>query len=85
MKEPMFQQAYAQARQEALSETLALLQQGMLAAVTTLRALLDDPDVPAPTRVTAARTILEHGLRSLEATSLERRIVALEAALEAAR
>jgi hypothetical protein len=81
LKEPAFRAAYTAARQQALSETLALLQQGMQDAVLALRTLLADDLVAAPTKVAAIRTMLEFGLRSVETETLAQRLTVVEATL----
>ena len=71
IKDPQFKAAYAEARRGVLGEALALLQGTMLAAVLTLRhTMLSDASKPQ-TKVLAARTVLELGLRSFELEGIE--------------
>jgi hypothetical protein len=80
LKEPGVATAYAAARRAALGEAMAFVQQSMLSAVLTLRHVMLAAETPAPSKVTAAKTILDMGLRSFELEELEQRIAALEAA-----
>jgi hypothetical protein len=82
MKEPAFKTAYAEARQQALGETLAFLQQSMLAAVATLRQVMLAADTTAPAKIMAARALLEYGLRAVTLEQMEERMQAIEAALK---
>ena len=80
MKEPAFQERYAEAKRQAFGEVLAFLQQSMLGAVATLRSVMLDAQTQPTTKVLAAGKLLELGLRAHEVYTLEERIVALEAA-----
>jgi hypothetical protein len=80
LKDPTFAKAYATARREALREAMTCLQQGMLAAVDTLRAVMLADETPPAVKVSAAKTVLEMGLRTFEIEDHEARITALEAA-----
>ena len=80
MKEPAFQERYAEAKRQAFGEVLAFLQQSMLGAVATLRSVMLDAQTKPTTKVLAAGKLLELGLRAHEVYTLEERIAALEAA-----
>jgi len=54
----------------ALGEALAYLQSTLLDAVTVLREVMLGATTKPTTKVQAARTLLELGLRSFEATEL---------------
>jgi len=75
---PEFQREYLQARREAVSQSLARLQQGSGAAASTLFKIMVDPNTPASTRVQAASRILEHAKRAVELEDLELRVHQLE-------
>lgn len=67
-----------QARQQAWSRAMAQLQEAGPEAVEALRKILREAEGEAP-RVSAARTILELGVRAVELASIEERIDKLEA------
>jgi hypothetical protein len=85
LKDAAFQQAYADARKQALGEALAFLQGAMLAAVSTLKHVMLSTDTKPVTQVAAARTILEMGLRSLELEAVDARIAKLVEEMETFR
>jgi hypothetical protein len=66
-----------QARQQAWSRAMAQLQEAGPEAVEALRKILREAKGEAP-RVSAARTILELGVRAVELVSIEERIGKLE-------
>jgi hypothetical protein len=57
---PEFQHEYRNARQEAFSQCMGRLQQASSAAVSTLCAIMQDPEAPAAVRLRAADSILRH-------------------------
>jgi hypothetical protein len=59
-KKPEFKAAYQAARQEALGQCMARLQQASSAAVSTLLKVMVDPTAPAGSRVRAADCVLTH-------------------------
>ncbi len=71
MKEEPFQVRYADARRLALGEVMAFLQQTMLAAVAVLRTVMLADTTKPTTKVMAARSILELGLKSVEIEQVE--------------
>ena len=71
---PEFQREYLQARREAVSQSLARLQQGSSAAVATLLKILVDPNTPVSSRLQAASRILDHAKSALALDDLELRI-----------
>ncbi len=80
--EPEFQRALEQARREAFDGALGRLQAGVGKAVDALLAVVDDDQAKPSARISAARTLLEHGHRADDALELRHRLAALEAALE---
>jgi len=76
--DPAFVAAIDAARAEYLSRTVAALTEHGLAATGTL-VELTAAEIPASTRLGAAKAILELGARLRESESLEQRIAALEA------
>jgi hypothetical protein len=85
MKEPEFDTAYRAARRKAFSQSIARLQQGSSAAVTTLLKVMVDPSTPASTKVRAADSILDHGAKAIELEDIEARVSELERATEASK
>jgi hypothetical protein len=67
---PEFEAAYRRARQDAVSQSLARLQQASSAAATVLVKLTVDPSTPASVRVRAAESVLHHAMK---ATAIETR------------
>ena len=67
-----------QARREAWGRAMAQLQEAGPEAVEALRRVLREAEGEAP-RVSAARTVLELGIRAVELESIEERIEKLEA------
>ena len=80
LKDEEFKHAYSAARHAALDRTIAFLEQTMTASVAVLREVMLAVDTPAPTKVAAARTILEFGMKAYEVRDQEERLAALEAA-----
>ena len=81
--EPEFQQALEDARREAYSSALYRIQAGLGKAVDALLAVVDDDQAKPSARISAARTLLEHGHRAEDALEFRHRLAALEAALDA--
>ena len=77
-KTPEFQAEYLEARREAVSQSIARLQQGSGAATSTLLKIMRDPKTPAATRVRAADRVMEHAKDFLEIEDAEMRLQRLE-------
>jgi phosphomannomutase len=75
---PEFRREYLQARREAVSQSLARLQQGAGAAASTLLKIIVDPSNSAATRVQAASRILEHAKQAFVLEDLALRVNDLE-------
>jgi hypothetical protein len=82
LADPLFDQAYRQARGRLLESTLTALQCASGDAVQTLRGILSDPLAQAPARVSAARAILEFSLKAKEVLEVEERLRTLERRFE---
>lgn len=78
LQNPVFQEAYQQAKQAVVRQAITRLQQVTGEAVDVLREVMTDPDSPASSRVTAARTVLDMALRAVELEDLESRVTKLE-------
>jgi hypothetical protein len=77
-----FKVAYAAARRELVRHAIIQVQRNMGRAVKALMEIIESKDAPASSRVSAARTILEFGIRAVEVEDLEKRVAQLEALLE---
>ena len=73
-----FKAEYLKLRQEIVNNAGHQIQKSMNNAVNATLSLLNDPEVPASVRLSAARTILEFGYKALEMESVEERLEALE-------
>jgi hypothetical protein len=82
MQDPNFDRAYRRARRDAMGQATAQLQQASGSAVKALRAVAEDTASPPAARVSAARAVLDIGLRAIEFEELENRITALESDAE---
>jgi transposase-like protein len=80
-----FQAAYRQARRQTVQHAIARVQQATSTAVTTLEAVMGDPDKPSSRRVAAAKAVLELALKAIEFEDLEARVAALEVDLHQRR
>lgn len=81
LKDAPFAERYAEARRGMVHEAMRFLEQTMLAAAAVLRTVMLNDTIRPQTRVMAARSVLELGLRASELEDQERRITALEEAL----
>jgi hypothetical protein len=79
---PEFQVEYRKARRDAFSQSIARLQQGSTAAVTTLLKVMVDPNTPASTKVRAADSVLAHSAKAIELEDIEARVAELERAAD---
>ena len=78
MAQPEFEEAYRKARHRAMGEAIARLQQASREAVDTLRDVMGVQAATPASRVTAARTVLELGMRVTEIEVIEVRLKQLE-------
>jgi transposase-like protein len=79
LKDTAFERAYKEARRAVVQQAIVRMQQLCSKVVTKLEELIDDPDAPASSRVTAMKTVLEMSWKAIELEDLETRIAALEA------
>lgn len=82
LKISSFQAAYRSARKQVVSFAIAKMQTAMTEAVDTLETVMNDAEAPVSSRVVAARTILDFGLKSLEIDDFEERIKVIEMKVE---
>jgi DNA-binding MurR/RpiR family transcriptional regulator len=78
-----FRGAYQNARRRIVNQAIAHVQAGMSEAVQALRGVMNNKQAPASAKVSAARAMIDTGLRGLELEDLEARIEALEARVDA--
>lgn len=78
MQIPSFQEAYRQLKREAVGHAVTTLQKAATEAVDTLRTVMADKGAPASARVTAARVVLEVGIKAVELEDLVARVEELE-------
>ncbi len=71
---------YREARRAAFGQSVARLQQASSAAVSTLLKIMVEQNSPASTRVRAADSVLNHGIKAIEIEDIEVRVAALETA-----
>ena len=79
LKDTAFERAYKEARRAVVQQAIVRMQQLCSKVVTKLEELIDNPDAPASSRVTAMKTVLEMSWKAIELEDLETRIAALEA------
>jgi hypothetical protein len=83
LKIDSFNAAYQDARREVVLRTVGTIQAAMVQAVETLRCVMIDDKSPPSAKVSAARVIIETGMKAYELGDLEERIAALESTLAA--
>ena len=79
LQDEVFRKQYETAKAEILSEACNTISANLSRAIDTLSEVLDDNTNPATVRISAADSILRHGLRYIEAANILTRIDALEA------
>jgi hypothetical protein len=82
LNEEDFSNAFHTARGQLLDAALAKLQGASGAAVDTLRTLMEREDVPPAARISAARSILDLGMKLREQLEIGERLEAIEQMLE---
>lgn len=82
LNEDDFNNAYHEARGRLLDAALTKLQGASGAAVDTLRTLMEREDVPPAARISAARSILDLGMKLREQLEIGERLEAIEQMLE---
>lgn len=81
MQDDDFKTEFLTAKKQVLSQSISNLQQAAGAAVATLRTIMGDTAAPAPSRIQAARTILEYSFKGMEHEEIVIRLEAIESAL----
>lgn len=81
-----FRAEYERRRRATLDNACRTLQSALTDAVDVLTSIMQDAENSPQSRITAARSVLEYGVKLTELTDLAARVAALEAAAkEAAR
>lgn len=73
-----FKEAYRKARSQLVSHAIAHLQAGMGDAVRTLKEIIADKNASPSVRVSAAKAMIDFGLKGIEIEDLEFRVSELE-------
>jgi len=78
LQDDEFKEAYRTARSEIVRHAMVQVQAGMSKAVQTLMEVMVNDEAPASSRVSAAKTMLDLGVKSVELEDIERRLKKLE-------
>ncbi|MGA2150259.1 MAG: hypothetical protein ABSH49_35495 [Bryobacteraceae bacterium] len=81
-QEPEFQDAYREAKQAAVSQSMARLQYASSAAASTLLKLIVDPSTPASVKARVADSILNHAVKATEMEAIEARAQTAESDMD---
>jgi hypothetical protein len=82
LSDPVFSSAHREARGRLLESTLTALQAASADAVICLREVINDKTAQVSARVSAARSVLEMGLKAREVLEVEERLKVLEAVMQ---
>src|SRR5437016_3063067 len=83
LKDSAFDAAYRETRRVAFRQSVARLQHGSSAAVSTLVKVMLDPATPPSTKVSAADRILNHAAKAIELEDIDARMSEVERSTEA--
>lgn len=81
LADPEFQEEYKKAFSGLITDVTRQAQQSLAPALSTLREIVEDKGEDAQARISAARAILSHGMKLIEATDILGRLQELEAAM----
>lgn len=81
LADPEFQAEYKKAFGNMVEDAARQAQQAIEPALSTLREIVEDGDETAPSRISAARSVLEYALKLTETTDILTRLDELEAAM----
>ncbi len=73
-----FQTAYRASMSELLEGAENEARRSLSSALSVLKEIMEDSGTPPPARIQAARSVLEYGLRLVEAVDIDRRVSDLE-------
>jgi len=85
LREPAFQAELQRLQDETLQQAVRVAVQMLTDALQTLAGVMNDQSVTPAVRVSAAKAILESGIRFTEVVTLAERIAELEARLGGVR
>jgi hypothetical protein len=77
-RDQCFQESYREARRKIVEQAVAQIQNAMTEAVRTLRDVMAESGATASARVSAAKAVLDLGLRGVELEDLMERVEKLE-------
>mgnify|MGYP000396942388 FL=1 len=80
--DPEFLKLYTEATKGIISNSTQQIQKSLSPAITTLKAIVEDKDANIHARVSAARSLLEYGIRLTEINDIGKRLDALEKLME---
>lgn len=78
LSDPVFKQAYQEARRTSICQAMGSLQSATSEAAQVIRDIMNDPNERGTTRLMAAKTIIDNSLKSLELEDLAQRVEELE-------
>ena len=78
LKDQQFKRAFKDARREVVRQAIAHVQAAMSEAVKTLKEIINDDEAPASARVSAAKAVIDMGLKAIEIEDLELRLESIE-------
>lgn len=80
-----FRQAYDENRQAIIREASERITNAFSSAVDTLTEIMNDKENSAATRVSAARTIIDNGMKLVEVTDVLQQLHEIRACIEVTR
>lgn len=78
LNEPVFKEAYRVACRASVQQVIAQLQNASNNALSVLLEIMNDKKEKASIRLTAAKTLLENGIKAFELEDLAQRVETLE-------
>lgn len=82
MQEADFKEMYRLAKQQAVGQAIARIQQATTQAVDTLYDVMKNKKAPAMARVMASKTVLDVAFKAVEVEDIQARLEALERDIE---
>jgi hypothetical protein len=78
LQQPHFRRAYMEARWKSVQHSIARVQQFTSEAAAVLRDIMNDKSSPAYSRIAAANSIMNNGLRGVELEDHDQRIAEIQ-------
>lgn len=82
LKDESFKSAYSAARAEIVTLVVAEIQNGLTDAIKTLKEIIKNKKAPASARVSAAKAMIDIGMKAVFDEDLKQRIEAIEEILK---